>query len=100
MAGGPETDAGRGEAGVLGLPEGVVAGLFDLDGVLTNTAAVHNEAWTAMFDAFLRERAEQKGGSFVAFDPSADYSLYVDGKTPPGRSEGLPGKPRYQIARR
>jgi beta-phosphoglucomutase-like phosphatase (HAD superfamily) len=65
------------------LPEGVIAGLFDLDGVLTNTAAVHNKAWTEMFDAFLRERAEQTGESFVAFDPSADYSLYVDGKPRP-----------------
>jgi phosphoglycolate phosphatase-like HAD superfamily hydrolase len=83
VVGGPETDAGRGEAGVLGLPEGVIAGLFDLDGVLTNTAAVHNKAWTEMFDAFLRERAEQTGESFVAFDPSADYSLYVDGKPRP-----------------
>jgi beta-phosphoglucomutase family hydrolase len=83
VAGGPETDAGRGEAGILGLPEGVTAGLFDLDGVLTDTAAVHNKAWTEMFDAFLRERAEQTGESFVAFDPSADYSLYVDGKPRP-----------------
>jgi hypothetical protein len=83
VAGRPETDAGRGEAGVLGLPEGVIAGLFDLDGVLTNTAGVHDKAWTEMFDAFLRERAEQTGGSFVAFDPSADYSLYVDGKPRP-----------------
>jgi beta-phosphoglucomutase family hydrolase len=83
VAGGPETDAGRGEAGILGLPEGVTAGLFDLDGVLTDTAAVHNKAWTEMFDAFLRERAEQTGGSFVAFDPAADYSLYVDGKPRP-----------------
>jgi beta-phosphoglucomutase family hydrolase len=57
--------------------------LFDLDGVLTNTAGVHDKAWTEMFDAFLRERAEQTGGSFVAFDPSADYSLYVDGKPRP-----------------
>lgn len=57
--------------------------MFDLDGVLTDTAAVHNKAWTEMFDAFLRERAEQTGESFVAFDPSADYSLYVDGKPRP-----------------
>jgi len=62
---------------VLGLPEGVTACLFDLDGVLTDTAAVHNEAWTETFDAFLRER---DGDGFVPFDPAADYNTYVDGK--------------------
>ena len=67
----------------LGLPEGVTAGLFDLDGVLTDTAAVHDEAWKSMFDAFLRERAQRSGQRFVAFDPVADYAQYVDGKPRP-----------------
>lgn len=80
MTGRNGTDAGRAGAGVLGLPDGVTACLFDLDGVLTNTATVHNKAWTEMFDAFLRERAERTGESFVAFDPVADYARYVDGK--------------------
>jgi beta-phosphoglucomutase-like phosphatase (HAD superfamily) len=48
--------------------------------VLTNMAAVHNKAWAEMFDAFLRERAERTGESFIAFDPVADYAIYVDGK--------------------
>jgi beta-phosphoglucomutase-like phosphatase (HAD superfamily) len=48
--------------------------LFDLDGVLTNTAAVHNKAWTEMFDDYLRERAERRGQRFAAFDPVADYA--------------------------
>lgn len=65
---------------VLGLPGGVTACLFDLDGVLTDTAAVHAKAWTAMFDAFLRERTERTGERFVPFDPVADYATYVDGK--------------------
>ncbi|NAZ85300.1 HAD family hydrolase [Kineococcus indalonis] len=65
---------------MLGLPDGVTALLFDLDGVLTNTAAVHNAAWTSMFDRFLRERAERTGEPFVPFDPDADYRTYVDGK--------------------
>jgi beta-phosphoglucomutase family hydrolase len=65
---------------VLGLPEVVTAGLFDLDGVLTNTAAVHDKAWKETFDAFLRERAERSGEAFVPFDPAADYDRYVDGK--------------------
>lgn len=60
----------------LGLPEQILAGLFDLDGVLTDTASVHKRAWKLMFDAYLREREEP----FVPFDPVADYQTYVDGK--------------------
>ncbi|WP_117209187.1 beta-phosphoglucomutase family hydrolase [Allorhizocola rhizosphaerae] len=71
---------------MLGLPKGVTAGLFDLDGVLTDTAAVHNRAWTETFDAFLRERARRTGEPFVAFDPVADYETYVDGKP---RADGV-----------
>ncbi len=54
--------------------------LFDLDGVLTKTAKVHDAAWKEMFDDFLRERARQTGQPFVPFDPVADYDDYVDGK--------------------
>jgi beta-phosphoglucomutase family hydrolase len=72
--------------GLLGLPAEVTAGLFDLDGVLTDTAAVHAKAWKEVFDAFLRERAEQTGAAFVAFDPVADYDTYVDGKP---RADGV-----------
>jgi len=71
---------------VLGLPAAVIACLFDLDGVLTDTAAVHDKAWAEMVDAFLRERAERTGESFVAFDPVADYGRYVDGKP---RADGV-----------
>ncbi|MFZ0835296.1 MAG: beta-phosphoglucomutase family hydrolase [Mycobacterium sp.] len=65
---------------MLGLPEEIRACLFDLDGVLTDTASVHRKAWKTMFDAFLRERAERTGGNFVPFDVAADYQTYVDGK--------------------
>jgi beta-phosphoglucomutase family hydrolase len=65
---------------VLGLPDGVTACLFDLDGVLTNTAAVHTVAWKQAFDEFLHERADSDGGEFVPFDPQRDYLEYVDGK--------------------
>jgi beta-phosphoglucomutase family hydrolase len=65
---------------VLGLPSGIRACLFDLDGVLTPTAVVHAAAWQEMFDDFLRQRAERTGESFVPFDPVADYDEYVDGK--------------------
>ncbi|BBZ06589.1 hypothetical protein MDOR_07580 [Mycolicibacterium doricum] len=65
---------------MLGLPERITACLFDLDGVLTDTASVHTRAWKAMFDDFLRTRAERTGEPFVAFDAGADYLRYVDGK--------------------
>jgi beta-phosphoglucomutase family hydrolase len=65
---------------VLGLPEAVHACLFDLDGVLTDTASVHTKAWKVMFDAFLSHRAETTGEPFVPFDPAKDYREYVDGK--------------------
>ncbi len=64
----------------LGLPEKVRACLFDLDGVLTDTASVHAKAWKAMFDAYLSERAKRTGEKFVPFDAGADYREYVDGK--------------------
>jgi beta-phosphoglucomutase family hydrolase len=65
---------------VLGLPDGVTACLFDLDGVLTQTAKVHAAAWKQMFDEYLRRRAEQRGEKFVPFDKVRDYDEYVDGK--------------------
>src|SRR5215217_4007183 len=61
---------------MLGLPDGVTALLFDLDGVLTDTASVHQKAWKEMFDDYLRER---DGDAFDEFT-SEDYERYVDGK--------------------
>jgi beta-phosphoglucomutase family hydrolase len=63
----------------LGLPSGTRACLFDLDGVLTQTAKLHAKAWKQMFDAYLRERSQAAGEPFIPFE-IADYSRYVDGK--------------------
>ncbi|MGI5242194.1 HAD-IA family hydrolase [Dactylosporangium sp. CA-139066] len=65
---------------MLSLPAGVRACLFDLDGVLTPTAAVHAAAWKETFDGFLRQRAARVGEEFRPFDLAADYDEYVDGK--------------------
>ena len=65
---------------MLGLPEAVHACLFDLDGVLTDTASVHTKAWKAMFDSFLEQHAQSTGEQFVPFDADKDYLKYVDGK--------------------
>ena len=64
----------------LGLPATIRACLFDLDGVLTQTAKEHAAAWTQMFDAYIEERAKRVGDKFVPFDPVADYDAYIDGK--------------------
>ena len=55
------------------------AWLFDLDGVLTDTACVHDAAWKATFDEFLAHRAGV-GVPFTPFDPIADYEEFVDGE--------------------
>lgn len=62
------------------LPDGVTALLFDLDGVLTQTAEVHAAAWKEMFDAVLAAHAGEPGVDSSPFDPAADYHRYVDGK--------------------
>lgn len=67
---------------MLGLPDNVSACLFDLDGVLTDTASVHFTAWKAMFDGYLQDRA---GDAFEPFTPG-DYQAYVDGKR---RADGV-----------
>jgi beta-phosphoglucomutase family hydrolase len=69
---------------MLGLPGGIRACLFDLDGVLTKTATVHAAAWKQMFDAFLASPAAAaaggRGDDLKPFDDHDDYDEYVDGK--------------------
>src|SRR4051812_19258379 len=90
---GPHPDADRIDRAVCGkshrmlkLPDGITACLFDLDGVLTQTAKIHAQAWKEMFDAFLRDWAERHGEPFEEFDRPTDYDEYVDGKP---RLEGV-----------
>ena len=56
------------------------AWLFDLDGVITDTASVHAAAWKRTFDRYLREVAEREGKPFEPFEINPDYFRYVDGK--------------------
>ncbi|WP_026257929.1 HAD family hydrolase [Actinopolymorpha alba] len=67
---------------MLGLTKGITACLFDLDGVLTNTAKLHMAAWKATFDAFLQER---EGPGFAPFTEQ-DYLDHVDGRP---RADGV-----------
>jgi beta-phosphoglucomutase family hydrolase len=59
----------------VGLPDQIRACLFDMDGVLTDTAHLHAAAWKQMFDEFLAGREGQQ-----PFDIDADYDRYVDGR--------------------
>ena len=70
----------------LGLPQTIRACLFDLDGVITQTAKVHARAWKQVFDEFLQTRGQP------AFDPMHDYDDYVDGKPRTDNEEDLARK--------
>jgi len=71
---------------MLGLPATTSACLFDLDGVLTNSDAVHATAWAEVLDDFLLHRSAAVGWPFRPFDPDADYRLYIAGRP---RLEGI-----------
>ena len=68
----------------VGLPDlrtiGLEALIFDLDGVVTRTAAIHAAAWKHLFDDYLRMAADRATQPFVRFDAETDYAKYVDGK--------------------
>lgn len=65
-------------------PRGFDAVIFDMDGVVAQTASVHSTAWKRMFDEYLAIRARRLGEPFVEFTHASDYRQYVD------------GRPRYQ----
>jgi beta-phosphoglucomutase-like phosphatase (HAD superfamily) len=71
---------------MLGLPATTRACLFDLDGVLTDSAVLHAWAWGEVFDEFLLRLSEKTGWHFIPFDRRTDYSAYIDGRT---RIEGI-----------
>lgn len=54
--------------------------LFDMDGVVTDTAKAHAAAWQRLFDEFLKKRAYPDGMEYQPFDPRKEYRQYVDGK--------------------
>ncbi len=69
---------GANQAGVTD-PARFGAVLFDLDGVLTPTADIHEQAWGDMFRAFLEERGAEPY-------TDADYFAHLDGRR---RDEGI-----------
>lgn len=71
---------------MLGLPATVSACLFDVEGVLTDSAVLHAWAWGEVFDDFLLRLSEKTGSHFIPFDRVAEYRTYVDGRS---RLEGV-----------
>ncbi len=71
---------------MLGLPEDVHACIFDLEGVLTDSTALHAWAWGEVFDDFLLRSSRETGWHFIPFDRVADYRSYLDGRP---RLEGI-----------
>ena len=73
-------------ATMLGLPATTKACLFDLEGVLTDSALLHAQAWSEVFDEFLLRLSDKTGWAFIPFDRGADYRAYLDGRP---RLEGI-----------
>ncbi len=67
---------------------GYGAAIFDMDGVVTDTASVHAQAWKRLFDAVLDDDRAKAGvaGALRPFDADADYRRYVDGRS---REDGV-----------
>lgn len=61
-------------------PDDLNAFIFDMDGVITDTADIHAAAWKQMFDGFLKQHARDNDEDFRPFDTDSDYRQYVDGK--------------------
>lgn len=73
---------------MLSVPPAITAGLFDLDGVITQTARLHAAAWKETFDSYLEERARRTGETLSPFALPDDYREHVDGKL---REDGVKG---------
>jgi haloacid dehalogenase superfamily, subfamily IA, variant 3 with third motif having DD or ED/beta-phosphoglucomutase family hydrolase len=90
----PDVAPGRGDSASTHQPAGIDRGaglafdaaIFDMDGVVTDTAAVHAAAWKRMFDEYLRRREREGGEVFREFSSAGDYRGYVDGRP---RYEGV-----------
>jgi trehalose-phosphatase len=76
----------RRRADQMGSKLHVHAAIFDLDGVVTDTARLHTIAWKTLLDAYLERRTAEHGESHRPFHPVADYRSHVDGRP---RYEGL-----------
>ena len=70
----------------LGLDDAIEACIFDLDGVLTDSGALHAWAWAESLDPLLQRLAERAGWRFVPFDRDLEYRAFIEGRS---RLEGV-----------
>src|SRR5690606_34596197 len=77
--GSPAGDRGGGFLTMLLSVSAYDAIILDLDGVVTDTAALHEAAWRKLFNNFLGRRPPRKGENHRPFTHE-DYLTYVDGK--------------------
>ena len=66
---------------MLGLTASTQACLFDLDGVLTDSALLHSSAWAQVLDEFLLRMSASTGWHFIPFDRNADYRTFIEGRS-------------------
>ena len=71
---------------LLGLDDSTRACIFDLEGVLTDSGALHAAAWAEVFDELLLRLSDSLGWHFIPFDRTADYAAYIEGRP---RLEGI-----------
>ncbi len=67
--------------GMLGLPADAIACVFNVDGILVPSAAIHAEAWKTTFDEFNGRRIERTGISLAAFSVDVDYPRLIHGRS-------------------
>lgn len=60
--------------------------LFDMDGVVTDTASIHADAWKQLFDEVLQDPRVHVDDPETTFSRGVDYRRYVDGRT---REDGV-----------
>ena len=66
---------------LLGVPADAVACVFNVDGVLVASAAIHAQAWRATFDDFMDSRVAYTGTPFASFSVDVDYPRLIHGRT-------------------
>jgi beta-phosphoglucomutase family hydrolase len=69
-----------------GVRTGYDAVLFDMDGVVTDTASIHAAAWKSLFDSALRDPRAKLSDPGRTFDQDGDYRKFVDGRS---REDGV-----------
>jgi len=71
----------RGTRHLLGLPPEIDGCVFNVDGVLIASVAIHVEAWKRVFDEFVRHWIDRTGTVIPTFSRRVDYPKLIHGKS-------------------